>query len=312
MTNTMTTPAKIATGTPFHFGEHRFRFGEDILELEDSAPLRNDPAALQAKMQTDGYLFIRGFHPQADAETAAHWTLQAIAARGGLKPGTPLQSGVISEANQTFSFFRQTEVAHAAPILNVVDSPGTMQFYEKFLGGPVITFDKRWLRCMPKGGHNHFHYDSVYVGRGTTRRYTMWTALTDIGLENGPLVICLGSHQHDRLKATYGATDTDRDLTEAVFSTDPREMVQKFGFTLATAHFRPGDAIIFGLYMMHSTAPNRSNRYRISIDTRYQLAGDPKDERFFFREDGTWLGNYYTKGATYTPMLDLRRKWGLV
>ena len=78
---------------------------------------------------------------------------------------------------------------------------------------------------MAKGGHNHFHYDSVYVGRGTQNRYTMWSALTDIGLENGPLVICLGSHRHDRLKSTYGATDTDRDLTEAVFSTDPREMV---------------------------------------------------------------------------------------
>ena len=164
---------------------------------------------------------------------------------------------------------------------------------------------------MAKGGHNHFHYDSVYVGRGTQNRYTMWSALTDIGLENGPLVICLGSHRHDRLKSTYGATDMDRDLTEAVFSTDPREMVEKFGFTLATAHFQPGDVIIFGLYMMHSSAPNRSDRYRISIDTRYQLACEDKDDRFFFREDGSWLGNFYNKGASYKPIEELRREWGL-
>ncbi|MDE0685694.1 MAG: phytanoyl-CoA dioxygenase family protein, partial [Candidatus Poribacteria bacterium] len=194
---------------------------------------------------------------------------------------------------------------------DVVDSQRTMQFYEEFLGGRVITFDKRWLRCMAKGGHNHFHYDSVYVGRGTQNRYTMWSALTDIGLENGPLVICLGSHRHDRLKSTYGATDMDRDLTEAVFSTDPREMVEKFGFTLATAHFQPGDVIIFGLYMMHSSAPNRSDRYRISIDTRYQLAREEKDDRFFFREDGSWLGNFYNKGASYKPITELRREWGL-
>ena len=70
-------------------------------------------------------------------------------------------------------------------------------------------------------------------------------ALTDIGLENGPLVICLGSDRHDQLKSTYGATDMDRDLTEAVFSTDPREMVEKFGFTLATGAFPTGRRYYF-------------------------------------------------------------------
>ena len=302
---------RIPIDTPFDFGVHRFYFGKDIAELSDSSPLLNDFVALHKKMREDGYLFIRGFHPRKDAEAAAHWTLQAIADNNGLKPDTPIKEGIIGDTNRTFSFFRQTEVSHAEPILDVVNSQRTMQFYEKFLGGPVITFDKRWLRCMANGGHNHFHYDSVYVGRGTQNRYTMWSALTDIDLENGPLVICLGSHQHNQLKSTYGTTDMDRDLTEAVFSTDPREMVEKFGFTLATAHFQPGDVIIFGLYMMHSSAPNRSDRYRISIDTRYQLASDEKDDRFFFREDGTWLGNFYTKGAKYKPMAELRQHWGI-
>ena len=308
---TLNKPEKIPAGTRFEFGEHRFHFGEEIVELADSSSLLNNHSALHRKMREDGYIFIRGFHPRERAEDAARWTLQAIAERGGLKQDTPTGAGIIGDANQTFSFFRQTEVAHAKPILDVVDSQQTMQFYEEFLGGPVITFDKRWLRCMARGGHNHFHYDSVYVGRGTQNRYTMWSALTDIGLENGPLVICLGSHQHDQLKSTYGATDMDRDLTEAVFSTNPREMVDKFGFTLATAHFQPGDVIIFGLYMMHSSAPNCSNRYRISIDTRYQLAREEKDDRFFFCEDGSWLGNFYNKDVSYTPMAELRREWGL-
>ena len=308
---TLNQPKKIPTGTPFDFGEHRFYFGKEIVELSNSSPLLNDIKALHKKMNEDGYLFIRGFHPRQDAEAAAHWTLNAIAERGGIESDTAIEDGIIGEANRTFSFFRQTEVAHAKPILDVVDSHRTMQFYENFLGGPIITFDKRWLRCMANGGHNHFHYDSVYVGRGTQNRYTMWSALTDIGLENGPLVICLGSHQHDQLKSTYGATDMDRDLTEAVFSTNPREMVEKFGFTLATTHFQPGDVIVFGLYMMHSSAPNHSDRYRISIDTRYQLASDEKDDRFFFREDGTWLGNFYNKGVTYKSMKELRQEWGL-
>ena len=77
----------------------------------------------------------------------------------------------------------------------------------------------------------------------------------------------------------------------------------------ATTRYQPGDAIIFGMFMMHSIAPNLSVLYRISIDTRYQPKAEPTDERFFFRDDGTWLGNFYNKGATYEPMSELREEW---
>ena len=88
-------------------------------------------------------------------------------------------------------------------------------------------------------------------------------------------------------------------------------MVDKFGFKLGTTNFKPGDALIFGMHMMHSTAPNMTSKYRISIDTRYQLADEEKDDRFFFNVDGTWLGNYYNKDAIYTSMDELRKKCGV-
>ncbi|MDE0026171.1 MAG: phytanoyl-CoA dioxygenase family protein [Spirochaetaceae bacterium] len=303
--------APIAAGTPFQFGDHTFQFGREVVELVDSSPLRHDPAALRARLATDGYLFMRGFHPRADALAAARWTLEAIARQGGLKAGSDVADGLIGAENRNFPFFRQVEVSHGAPILNVVDSHATFAFFEALFGKPVLTFDKRWLRCMAKGGHNHFHYDNVYVGRGTPNRVTVWTALNGAELDGGPLVIGLGSNRHRRLIETYGATDMDRDLTDAVFTADPRELVDDFGFTLATTRYQPGDAIIFGMFMMHSTAPNLSDRYRISIDTRYQPKDEAKDERFFFGEDGTWLGNFHHKGATYKPMSELRQEWGI-
>lgn len=281
------------------------------MELRDSAPLRDDPAALRERLADDGYLFIRGFHPREDAERAARFTLGAIEQRGGLAPDSPIEEGRVGPDNRSFPFFRVLAVSHDRHILDVVDSQATFDFYARLFGKPVLTFDKRWLRCMATGGHNHFHYDNVYVGRGTPNRLTMWSALTDTDLDEGPLVICIGSHRHERLKATYGQTDMDRDLTEAVFSSNPRELVDDFGFALGTTHFEPGDAIIFGMFMMHSSAPNLSDRYRISIDTRYQPADEAKDERFFFGENGRWLGNFYNKDATYTPMAELRRRWSI-
>ena len=303
----------IPDGTPFQFGEQTFYFGDTMVELENSAHLIGQPDQLRNKLALDGYLFLRGFHPTDKVASARNFTLKAIEQEGGLKEGAPIEDGIAAEDNRNFAFFRQTEIAHAPEVLAVVDSLSTFAFYERLLGGkPVITFDKRWLRCMARGGNNHFHYDQVYVGRGTPNRYTMWSAFTTIDLTGGPLVICLGSHQHQRLKETYGATATDRDLTEAVFSTDPTEMVEKFGFTLGTARFQPGDVIIFGMYMMHSSAPNLTDSYRISIDTRYQLATEEKDDRFFFQPNGSWLGNFYNHGVTYTPMTELRKQWNLL
>ena len=62
--------------------------------------------------------------------------------------------------------------------------------------------------------------------------------------------------------------------------------------------------------MSHYPIPNRIHRYRVSVDTRYQIASEPRDERFY-GENGTWLGNFYNKDAEYTPMSEMRKRWGL-
>ena len=309
--NTATASSKrIEDGTILKFGDADFTFGKEVVELEDSSGVLDDIGALHEKMERDGYLFIRGFHPRALADRAAQRVLDAIAARTDLAPGTDAANGICGPSEKSYSYFRDVAVAHSREVLDAVDGPHAFNFFKRFLGGPVLTFDKRWLRAMASGGHNHFHYDSAYVGRGTPRRYTMWSAFTDIGLENGPLAICLGSDRHEKLKATYGKIDMDRDLIDPVLSTDPREVIERFGFKLATAHFEPGDAIIFGLHLLHSSVPNRSNRFRISIDTRYQLAREASDERFH-GPNGSWLGNFYTPGATYRPVSALREQWGI-
>jgi hypothetical protein len=304
------TQTRIANGTQLHFGEHTFTFGKEAVELEDSSPILDDTEALRERMLREGYLFIRGFHPRDLACKAARRTLESIRAAGNLAPGTIPEEGICGPGEWSYSFFRDVKTSQSREVLDVVDGAHTFGFFRRFLGGPVLTFDKRWLRAMASGGHNHFHYDSAYVGRGTLNRYTMWTALTDIDLENGPLVVCLNSHQQEKLKSTYGQIDMDRDLIDPVFSTDPREMVERFGFKLGTAHFEPGDCLIFGLHFMHSSIPNRSNRFRISIDTRYQLAREPSDERFH-GPNGSWLGNFHTPNAKYQSLNVLRVKWGL-
>ena len=248
-------PAPIADGTPLRFGDDTFTFGNEVVELTNSSPLLGDFDALRARMADDGYLFLRGFHPRELADAAAQWTFQAIGERGGLAPGTEPRDGIASPENRSFAFFRDIEISHAPPITALTNGDHTFAFYEGMFGKPALTFDKKWLRAMAWGGSNFFHYDSAYVGRGTHNRFTMWSAISDIPLDNGPLIVCLGSHKDERLLETYGKIDMDRDLADAVFSKSPREMVEQFGYTLATAHFQPGDVILFGMYFMHSSSP---------------------------------------------------------
>ncbi|MBV9852276.1 MAG: phytanoyl-CoA dioxygenase family protein, partial [Armatimonadetes bacterium] len=213
MTTTLTQPERIADGTPLPFGDQTFTFGKDVFELADSSPLLRDGDfdGLRARMAEDGHLFIRGFHPPDKVDAAREFVLQALRDRGNLSPGSDWRAGIAGPDNKNVAFFRDIPVAHSPQVLAVTDGPHTFGFYEKFLGGSVLTMDKRWLRAMARGGSNFFHYDSAYVGRGTLNRYTMWSAFTDIGLDNGPLVIALGSHKDERLKATYGQIDMDRD-----------------------------------------------------------------------------------------------------
>ena len=117
------------------------------------------------------------------------------------------------------------------------------------------------------------------MGAGTDQLYTVWTALGDISLDMGPLAVCLGSHKLEQLKATYGAADAHQDLTQGWFSRDPYEVMENLGIQWASAPFQAGDVIMFGMYNMHASLENQSNRYRLSSDTRYQLASEPVDER---------------------------------
>jgi len=302
----------IADGTILHWGDQTFTFGKDAVELTDSHDLlaADDFDTLRERLLDEGYLFIRGFHPRSKVDAAHQSVVQVLREMNALDPDEDWRDHIAGPENRSFAFFRLVEVAHAPEILAVTDGAHTFDFYEKLMGGPIATMDKRWLRVMAQGGSNFFHFDSAYVGRGTLNRYTMWSAFSDIALDNGPLAICIGSHKDDKLKATYGLADMDLDLIDPVFSRDAREMADKFGYTIATTNFQRGDVLLFGMHLMHSSIPNRTRRYRISIDTRYQLASELRDERFY-GENGAWLGNGYNKDARYRPMGDLRKLWGL-
>jgi hypothetical protein len=290
-------------------GVRELELGSQYLgELRDCNAIMGNLDALRQRMAEDGYLLIRRFHDPERVKAARRVVLGNLAANGQIDTRYPLDEGVIAEGARGAFLGGAKAVTHTPEFLAVVESPEVMQFFTDFLGAPAITFNYKWLRAVGKDEFTGAHYDIVYMGRGTTNLYTVWTPLGDVPLEKGPLAILEGSHRLEKLKETYGRVDVDRDRLEGWFSNDPVEMVDKFGGRWLTTEFEAGDAIIFGMFTMHGSLNNVTNTYRLSCDTRYQRADEPADERWIGENP---KGHEVLGKEALESIQEARKRWGV-
>jgi hypothetical protein len=290
-------------------GVRELELGSQYLgELRDCNAIMGNLDALRQRMAEDGYLLIRRFHDPERVKAARRVLLGNLAANGQIDTRYPLDEAVIAEGARGAFLGGAKAVTHTPEFLAVVESPEVMQFFTDFLGAPAITFNYKWLRAVGKGEFTGAHYDIVYMGRGTTNLYTVWTPLGDVPLEKGPLAILEGSHRLEKLKETYGRADVDRDRLQGWFSNDPVEMVDKFGGRWLTTEFEAGDAIIFGMFTMHGSLNNVTNTYRLSCDTRYQRADEPADERWIGENP---KGHEVLGKEALESIQEARKRWGV-
>lgn len=304
MTQTLPIPA---TAQRRRFGTQDLAPGDPRLgELRASNELLADLPALRARFAEDGYLLIRGLHDREEVLAARRQMLEKVAAAGGIDPAHPMMDAVIRHGGENAG-----DLTQVPAFQHLVAAPRLMRFFSDFLGGPALTYDFKWLRLIPTGVDTGAHYDIVYMGRGTENVLTCWTPLGAVPYEQGPLAICVGSHRAEgfaKLRATYGRMDVDRDRVGGWFSNEPLEVGEKFGCRWASAEFQPGDALIFGMFTMHASLVNLSDRYRLSSDTRYQLASEPVDERWVGAKP---IGHYGWNAGPQVPMEEKRKEWGV-
>ena len=297
--------AKVPDGTEVAMARKKLVFGQTICQLEDSNHLLGDISALRQQIDSAGYLLLRGFFDSAQISRARREILNYMSLQGALQPGTAIDQAVAS-SDQRGIRFTHSVVQQLPGFLAVVNSDPIMSFFDSFLGGPSMSLDHKWLRATPPGHNTGAHYDVVYMGAGSKELYTVWTALDDIPLEMGPLAVCLDSHQHQRLRETYGASDAHQNLLEGWFSDDPYELMEKLSFRWASTSFQAGDIMIFGMYLMHGSLDNMSDRFRLSCDTRYQLADAEVDWRHMGENP-----DQIPKAEGRISIQDARANWGI-
>lgn len=306
--------AVVVAPRPIRFAHHELPLpGERLGLLREANLLLDDPQALRERLASDGYLFIRGLHDRDQVLHARRELLERIAASGKLDPTRPvLDAGIPPDGHG--AFFGKTsddEVKSAPAFQELVRSPRLLRFFSELFATPAMTYDFQWLRLVGTGDHTGAHLDNVYMGRGSARLQTVWTPIGDCPAEQGTLAIAVGSHRAPdlaRVRETYGRMDVDRDRVQGTFANDPLELSAQFGVHWATADFRAGDALVFGMFTLHASLTNTTDRFRLSCDTRYQPADEPADERWI---GATPKGHYGWNAGPQVDMATKRKEWGV-
>lgn len=294
------------------FGSRTLEFpSERFSELRDSSSHRSDPSALRQRMADDGYLFIRGLLDRDAVLSARERVFRYMDDKGALVPGAPIIEGVMPKDGKTVNLLGNRNITHSQEVIAVLESSELFRFFGELFGEPAVTFGYKWLRAVGNERFTGSHFDVVYMGRGSQRVHTVWIPLGDTPVRHGTLAICEGSHSLSgfaRLRETYGRMDVDRDRVQGWFSDDPVEILDLFGGRWLTTHFKAGDVLTFGLYTMHASTTNTTDRYRLSCDVRYQPDSEPMDERW---EGDTPKGHYAWRKAGLVSMSEARSRWGI-
>ena len=267
-------------------------------ELRRSDGIANDGAALRARMQEDGYLYLPGLLDVAQVRSARQYVVDRLAELGCLDESFPRMEAV-SVAGKGNAWMPDKLAHENKALLKLLYTGPMMEFYERFLGGTVRHYDYTWFRSIPGGASGTYpHTDVVYMGRGTFNLFTSWTPLGDIPVEVGGLMILEGSHRQREKLRNYLSRDVDAYCTnrddaadiatgqkqwqdwDGRLSSDPVSLREKLGGRWLTTDFRMGDVLAFTMATVHASLDNQTNRYRLSSDSRYQLASEPVDERW--------------------------------
>lgn len=243
--------------------------------------------ALRVALGADGYLLLRGALPRADVMAARAEVFGRLAEVGEIKEPAAdgISTGNSDRAARYPDLARFWQSVSEGPALRQVTHGAALaDIMTGLLEAPPVAFDFVWLRPIPPGRASPFHFDHVYMNRGSARVLTCWIPLGDVAAEDGPITVAEGSHQFDDLIAGMRGHDVDRDPSRAGTVTEtPLELVRARGKRLLSAEFAAGDVLIFGMFLLHGSADNvgTGGRMRLSCDVRYQPSADRRDDRWF-------------------------------
>ena len=283
--------------------------GEDFLgELQQTLQPMHRECELHLKLDKDGYLFFPGLINTREIQAARNAVFKQLKDVDELED--PYEEGIFSHRSRRDELYKDRgefwEMVSNGELLRKVSNGPTLQkIASKIFGGPAVGFDYLFLRAVPRGRFTHLHCDSGFFTRFTKKVLTCWIAFTDITLDKGPLFVIEGSHKYKDILQKFKGFDVDLHKNKkATIDKHPVQFAQERNTKILTAEFKPGDALIFGMFTVHGTFENhaKDKKIRLTCDVRYQPDNEPKDPRYFGHNPPGTTGAGYAELNSARPL----------
>jgi ectoine hydroxylase-related dioxygenase (phytanoyl-CoA dioxygenase family) len=268
--------------------------------MPDSAGLLGDPDRLRARLEADGFLYLRSVLDPDSVLAARREILARLETVDEVVPGSDgIFTGRSRRAEREPDLGAFWKSVSEGPRLRAVShGPSIACIVTAVAGEPVVAQDYVFLRVGVAGRATGLHYDYPFFARAHDRVWTVWLPLGDVPMERGPLVMVEGSHRfRDLVEPMIGFDVTKDPSRKADLGSDAASFARQRGTRLLTADFQPGDVAVFGMYVAHGSLDHHeaSGRVRISCDVRWQPARLPRDERYFGADPGGTTGAGYAE-----------------
>jgi ectoine hydroxylase-related dioxygenase (phytanoyl-CoA dioxygenase family) len=256
-------------------------------KLNETNINKSTNSELRNSLEKDGYLFLRNIINPNEIEAARNEVFKRLNEVNELKE--PYKDGISSgKSNRDKMCDNRGDfwesVSSIKSLRQVTNGKILENVFSKIFGSPSIGFDFIFLRAVAGGKFTHMHCDAGFFTRVTKQIFTCWVAFTEVTFDKGPLFVIEGSHKFKDVQDKY--VDFDVDIhkdKKATIDTHPIQYAEERNSKILTAEFKPGDALIFGMYTVHGTFENhaKDNKIRLTCDIRFQPKSEPKDPRYF-------------------------------
>ena len=128
-----------------------------------------------------------------------------------------------------------------------------------------------------------WHQDASYWPLTPSKVVTVWLAIDDVDMDNGPMTVIPGSHLHGQIPFEH-STEQERNVLGQSVRDPLRWGGEPVPFTM-----RAGQISLHTDLLLHGSAPNRSARRRCGLTLRYM----PPEVR---TREGRWANGYICRG----------------
>jgi ectoine hydroxylase-related dioxygenase (phytanoyl-CoA dioxygenase family) len=228
-------------------------------ELQSCNALLDDFPALQRFYEQNGYILLRQvLDPQSVIE--ARDAMLAIAVRHGLvRAGDP--SGTWT--GKTADKIHEESPEYRGISKRMFSNASNLAVVAKVLGESACMVPNVQYRLYPPNGPVTMVHQDGFYSPGVHDYKPVWVTLTPCQREVGGLMVAVGENRRGYFHNL--ARPSPFPVPDGVINPN----------SWATTDYMPGDVLLVNPYTPHGSRPNRSNRLRVTFDTRVQSARKP-------------------------------------